>query len=154
MTHPDAAVERVDSIDGRLAETVRDRSFATLVLTLFAIAGLGVTATGVFAVVAFVVARRTREIAIHVAMGAEARDVRRWVMRDAVRAILLGAGAGVVAGRLLGRTLEGLLYGIEAGDGATMAIAALVMLFVAAVAAWLPTRQALRLEPTVALRSE
>ena len=153
-TNRDAIVTDVSAIGDRLADSVRDRSFATLVFALFAIAGIGVCASGLIGLVSFVVARRTREIAIRTALGAQGRDVRRLVMRQALTAALAGAIAGLIAGWWLSRWLENLLYGIEAGDMGTLVSGAAVMLVVVGAASWLPARRALRLSPTIALRAE
>jgi predicted permease len=150
----DAVVETVDSVYGRLAESVRDRTFATLILGLFAAAGLGITATGICAVVAFVAARRTREIAIRVALGAKPRDIRRLVGREAVLATFAGGVAGLVASRWLAKAIESQLYGVTAGDWMTPAFAVAGLVAITAVAAWWPTRRALAVQPTVALRIE
>jgi ABC-type antimicrobial peptide transport system permease subunit len=150
----DAIVESVDSIYGRLADSVRDRTFATLILGLFATAGLGVTAAGIFAVVAFVAARRTREIAIRVALGARPGNVRRLVIRDAVVATFAGGVTGLAASRWLAKTIESQLYGVTAGDWVTPVVAAAGFVGVTAFAAWWPTRRALAVQPTVALRVE
>jgi hypothetical protein len=151
---PAAAVEEIDSIDGRLASTIRDRSFATLILTLFAAAGTGVTAAGIFAMVAFTVARRTRELAVRMAIGADAWRIRRLVMNEAVGAALGGITVGLIAARGLSKALESQLYGVTAGDLVVPGGTGLLMLAVAAVAAWWPARRAVRLEPATALRVE
>jgi len=147
-----AAVEAVDSIEGRLAEGVRDRSFATLILVLFAAAALSVTGTGIFGLVAFVVARRAREIAIRTVLGADVGQVRILVMREAVLAALVGCVAGLLAGRALAQTLKSFLFGVEAGDLTAPAVAAAVMVAITGAAAWWPARRALHIEPTLALR--
>jgi predicted permease len=150
----DAIVTDVSAIDDRLAASIRDRSFATLVSALFAIAGIGVCVSGLVGLVSFVVARRTREIAIRTALGAQRHHVRRMVMRQALTAALTGGIAGLVTGWWLSRGLESLLYGIEPGDMLTLASGALLMLVVVTFASWLPARRALRLSPTIALRAE
>ena len=150
----DAIVTDVSAIGDRLSASVGDRSFATLVFALFASAGIGVCASGLIGLVSFVVARRTREIAIRTALGAQGRDVRRLVMRQALTAALAGAIAGLITGWWLSRWLENLLYGIEAGDMLTFVSGAAVMLVVVGLASWLPARRALRLSPTIALRAE
>jgi ABC-type antimicrobial peptide transport system permease subunit len=153
-TDTQAVVESVDSVDGRLAEGIRDRTFATLVLGLFGVAGLGVTASGMFAIVAFVVARRTQEIGIRVALGARAHQVRWLVLRDALVAGVVGATIGFLVARMLAKFLASYLYGLEASDWSTPLAAAAVMAIVTGMSAWWPTRRALRLQPTLALRVE
>lgn len=138
----------------RLAESVRDRTFGAFVLSIFAVAGVAVTATGIFAIVAFVVARRTREIAIRIALGAGARDVRGLVIRDAIAASLAGALTGLAVGRVLARGLESQMYGVSAGDATVPAMAAALMLAITAIASWVPARRALALDPARALRVE
>jgi hypothetical protein len=150
----DAIVTDVSAVGDRLADSIRDRSFATLVFALFAVAGIGVCTSGLIGLVSFVVARRTREIAIRTALGAQGRHVRRLVLRQALTAALAGALAGLLAGWWLSRWLETLLYGIDAGDLPTLAAGALAMLVIVGVASWLPARRALRLSPTIALRTE
>jgi hypothetical protein len=151
---PDAVLETLDSLDGRLAEGIRDRTFATIVLGLFGAAGLGVTAMGIFAIVAFVVARRTREIAVRMAIGASAYHIRRLVMRDATIAMACGAVIGFLVASAGARLLESYLFGVTAGDLGLPILAALGLFAVTGLAAWWPTRRALRLEPTIALREE
>jgi len=147
-----AVVESVNSVGGRLRESVRDKTFIAIVLTVFAIAATALTSVGIAALVSFVVARRTREIAIRMAIGADGKHVRRLVVHDAFMATLMGATIGAVLGRGLSRGLESQLYGVDAGDAGTLLLAVAVMLATAVVAAWLPVRKALRVRPTMALR--
>ena len=150
----DAIVTDVSTLGQRLNASVADRSFATLVLVFFATAGLTVCAAGLVGIVSFVVARRTREIAIRTAIGAEPRHVRRLVMRQALTAAVTGAAIGLAAGWWLSSWLESLVFGLEPGDLPTLAVGAVVMLVIVTVASWLPARRALRLSPTIALRTE
>jgi ABC-type antimicrobial peptide transport system permease subunit len=133
---------------------VKPRVFATLVLSLFAAAGLSVCAAGVGGIVSFLVARRTREIAIRTAIGAEPRHVRALVMRQALAASAVGLVVGVAVGRWLSRSLESLLYGVQAGDWWTIAAGTLLVLAIVIVATWLPATRALRISPTMALKIE
>jgi predicted permease len=149
---PDAVVVDTAWLDERLAETVRERSFATLMLALFAIAGLGVTASGLAGVIAFAVARRTREIAIRRAVGAEGSHIIYLVVREAARAATAGAACGLVAGAWLSRFLTSYLFGVPPADLRTLGGVALLMIVVVLIAAWLPARRALVLSPTEALR--
>ncbi|MEX2661284.1 MAG: FtsX-like permease family protein [Vicinamibacterales bacterium] len=150
----EAVIVRVGAVDERLAATVKDRTFASLILWLFAIAGIGVTATGLFGLAAFVAARRTREIAVRVAMGARPRDIIKLVLREAVGSALVGGAAGLVAGHWLSTVLEHQLYGVEPGDLRSLVAAAASMLAIVALASWLPARRALRIAPSEALRIE
>jgi predicted permease len=149
-----AVVEAIDTADGRLAESIRDRSFATLMFALFATAALGVTGAGIFAVVAFVVARRTRELAIRLALGARPGHLLSIVVGDAVLAAAVGAAGGLLAGRWLAQALDAYLFGMTAGDPYAPVLAAATLIAAAALAAWWPARRALRLQPSETLRVE
>jgi putative ABC transport system permease protein len=138
----------------RLMQSVADRSFSTLMVVLFAGAALGVTAAGIVGVVASVVARRTREIAIRAAIGATRRDVQRLVMREALAAAGVGAIAGVAVSAGLSTTVKSLLFGITPADPLSLGAAALVVVGVVGVAAWMPARRATRVSPAAALRAE
>ena len=148
----EAVVVQATSLRGRLTATVKDRTFATLVLTFFAVAGLGVCATGLVGIVAFVVVRRTREIAIRMALGATPSRIRGLVLREALGAAVAGAIAGLVGGRWLSRTLESLLYGVTPGDVPATVIAALAIVTVVGVASAVPLRRAVQLSPAESLR--
>jgi predicted permease len=150
----DAVFVDVSTVGDRLVGSVKPRVFATLVLSLFAAAGLSVCAAGVGGIVSFLVARRTREIAIRTAIGAEPRHVRALVMRQALAASAVGLVVGVAVGRWLSRSLESLLYGVQAGDWWTIAAGTLLVLAIVIVATWLPATRALRISPTMALKIE
>ena len=149
---PNAVVVDTAWLDERLAETVRERSFATLMLALFATAGLGVTASGLAGAIAFVVARRTREIAIRRAVGAEPSHIVRLVVREAAGAATAGAAGGLIAGAWLSRFLTSYLFDVPPADLRTLAGVALLMIVVVLIAAWVPARRALVLSPIEALR--
>jgi hypothetical protein len=152
--NPDAVIEQVDTLGERLASSVHDRTFATLLLTLFGIAGISVTLAGLVGIVAFIVARRTREIAIRVAIGAQRHHVRRLVVGEAIGAATVGTFTGLLIGRWLSAWLESLVFGIEVGNWTTALAAAAALLGVAVLTALVPARRALALTPTEALRAE
>jgi len=151
-TRHDAVVVDVSRLEDRLATTVRDRTFATVILCLFGIAALGVTATGLAGVIGFFVARRTREIAIRRALGAQDAHVTRMVVHDAASAAGLGALVGLAVGGWTTGLLKNYLFGLEPVDPVTMASVAGVTALVAVLAAWMPVRRALALSPTEGLR--
>ncbi|MDQ3068925.1 MAG: FtsX-like permease family protein [Acidobacteriota bacterium] len=149
---PDAVVTTANWVDERLALSVTDRTFATLMLSFFTIAGIGITASGLFGVVAFAVARRTKEIAVRRALGARGRDVVGLVARQALGAAAAGTLAGLVVGRWLSRILESYLFGVSPGDPLSLAGAVAVMVVVVLLGACVPALRALKLLPSEALR--
>jgi ABC-type antimicrobial peptide transport system permease subunit len=151
---PDAVVVDVGTLADKLAFSIRDRTFAALVFVLFGVAAGAVTIGGLAGIVGFIVARRTREIAIRIAIGAEPRHVRRLVVRQTLAAAAFGLAVGLLAGRWASVGLESLLYGIEAGSWTTPMAAAGLMLAITMAAALVPARRAARLEPMQALRVE
>jgi putative ABC transport system permease protein len=148
----DAVVFDTRSIDERLSWTVKDRAFATFVLAFFAVAAISVCAAGLVGIVAFIVSRRTREIAIRVAIGARPTHVLRTVAAETLTAVLAGIVAGLIAGRWAALSLEHLVFGIDAGDWTTSAITAVAMIVLTVLAVMLPARRALALSPSDALR--
>jgi ABC-type antimicrobial peptide transport system permease subunit len=150
--NPDAVVLESGLLHDRLAGTVRDRSFTTLLLALFVVAGLGITATGIFGVVSFVVARRTREIAIRRAIGAQSQDVLWLIIRNTMKAAVLGVATGFVIGTWISHVLESQLYGVTSTDAISLAAAGTIMLVLVSIASWLPARRATALSPSEALR--
>jgi predicted permease len=151
---PHAAVVDASPIGARLADTVRERSFASLVLTFFAIAGVGVTVAGLVGIVAFIVARRTREIAIRIALGATPARIRWIVLREVLLAAGTGSLVGTVAGRWLSGLLEHLSYGVKAGDWTSVAAAGVLTMTIVAIASAIPAARAVKLMPSIALRVE
>jgi predicted permease len=151
---PSAIVSDASTLGARLSRTVRDRSFATLVLVLFGTTAIVVSATGLVAIVGSTVARRTREIAIRVAIGARPSQVRWLVTRDALIAASTGAAGGFAVGWWLSGTLTHLLYGIRPADPLSFAIALMLMIATAGLAAAIPASRALRISPNDALSRE
>jgi predicted permease len=158
-----AAVRRVDGslplmdvstqteqVEGRFE---KERLFA-LAYSLFGGLSVGLTAIGLFGVVSCAVARRTNEIGIRMALGADRTDVRRMILRESLVLVAVGLGFGVGGVLAAGRLVTSLLFGVAPTDGATMLLAVVVMVVVASLAAYLPARRASRVDPMVALRSE
>jgi len=152
--NPGAVVADGGLMRDRLMRSIHDRSFATLIVIFFGVAAVGVSAAGLVGVVGSVVAKRTREIAIRMAMGADRADVRRLVTREAVLASGLGAAVGLSAGGWLSKAMESFLYGVSPADPLSMVLAAAALMTIVIVAAWVPARRAMRLSPADALRVE
>jgi ABC-type antimicrobial peptide transport system permease subunit len=151
---PLAVVVGDGTIGERLAKSVRDRTFATLVVGLFATASVLVIAIGLAGIVAYTVVKRTREIAVRVALGATRPRVIWLVVRGALLAALSGAVGGIIASVWLSASLERLVYGVQAADPATHLLAAAGLLVIVAGAAMLPAIRTDRIAPATALRTE
>jgi hypothetical protein len=122
--------------------------------SLFGGLALLVAAIGLYAVVAYAVARRTNEIGVRVALGATARNIRYLVLGQGTRHALAGAAIGIALGAAATHALRAKLYGVQPLDVPTFAVVTMVLLAVALLASWLPARRAAAIPPTEALRSE
>jgi ABC-type antimicrobial peptide transport system permease subunit len=111
-------------------------------------------AVGLFGLMSYSVARRTSEIGIRMALGAQSRDVLRLVMSESMRLVAIGVAIGLGVAIAAGRLVASLLFGLGATDAITMVVATLVMVFVSATASYLPARRASRVDPLVALHYE
>jgi len=129
------------------------RLYAQL-MTVFSILALVIAGLGIYGVMAYTVARRTREIGIRMALGAARADVQRLIVGQAVRLTLLGAGIGLALAFGLTRFMQSQLFGIRADDPPTFTAVTLILALSSTAAAWLPTARAVRVDPVVALRHE
>ena len=111
-------------------------------------------AVGVYGVVAYVVSRRRREVGVRMALGATAHDVQRLILRQTLRPIVIGMSIGVAAAVATGRLLQSVLFGVSPYDPVAFVAAPLLMLAIAAAAAFVPIRRAMRVNPMSVLRAE
>jgi putative ABC transport system permease protein len=128
--------------------------FQTTLLLLFALTGLALAGIGLYGLISFLVAQRTREIGVRITLGATPGGVARLVVSDGVRWTAAGTILGIVASVALLRVLKGLLYEVQVLDARVFAIATMVLVAVAIFAAWLPAYRASRTDPMVALRHD
>jgi putative ABC transport system permease protein len=128
--------------------------FGFLLMSVFGVIGLILVTIGVYSVLAYTTARRTHEIGIRMALGAEKRDVLTLVIRMGV--VLVGSGIilGVVASLAIARVIATQLWGVSAYDPITLSSVAALLLLTGIVACWLPARRASRVDPLIALRYE
>jgi ABC-type antimicrobial peptide transport system permease subunit len=126
--------------------------FYTALLALFAGVALALAATGVFGVMSYAVAQRSREISIRMALGAHAGQVLRMIVGRAIALAAAGAILGIAAAVALGRVIQNQLFGVGILDPVTLGVVVAVLIGSAAAASFLPARRAAALDPATALR--
>ncbi|HEX2662411.1 MAG TPA: ABC transporter permease [Candidatus Acidoferrum sp.] len=147
-------VARVRSMDDIIENNVADRKRPMVLLAIFAGLALVLACFGVYGVLAYAVAQRTREIGVRMALGARPLDVTRMVVTRGLQLGLLGQAAGAGLAFVLGRLLETLLYGVRPVAAGVYATTAAALLIVALLACVIPARRAAQVDPVVALRYE
>ena len=152
---PDAVITRNAALSDLLGESVRGQTFAAISVVLFTIAAIAIVVVGISNTVMFIVARRTRDVAIHIALGAQARHVCWFVVSDMVKAGIAGILAGGLASWWTGRTAAHLIHNGNSYHNLTgLALTSAAMILVIALASLLPALRALRIELNQALKLE
>ncbi len=147
-------VTSVQPLTQAISETVAQTRFYTLLFALFGVTGLLMTLTGIYGVISYTISRRTQEIGIRMALGAQTRDVLKMIMKQGMTRALIGVGVGLVASLVLTRLMKSLLFGVSATDPLTFAFIALLLSTVALLACYIPARRAARVDPLIALKYE
>src|SRR5215813_9139040 len=150
----DQAVFNVRTMEQIVAQSVAARRFSMHLLTVFAVVALALASLGIYGLMSYAVAQRTREIGVRMALGAQVSDVLKLVIGQGVKLALTGVALGLVAAVALTRLMKTLLFGISATDPVTFAVIALLLTLVALLASWIPARRAIKLDPMIALRYE
>lgn len=151
---PDLPLLQPEQLSTRIAQTIADRRLALVLLAGFAALALVLASLGVYSVMAHLVALRTSEIGIRMALGASPRVVMRMVLGHGRRLTLLGIALGIVGAVFVSRLMRQALFEVEPGDPLIYLAVATTLLGVAEFASWLPARRATRIDPVIALRAE
>lgn len=145
---------KIENMQSRLYHLSDRPRFIAAVVGIFAIVSLILAASGLFGVIGFLITNRTREIAVRSALGATHFDLLWLVQKQIAVWAISGTAIGLAGSLLLGRFVKGLLYRIAPTDVPSLLAACLIMLCVAALAAWLPSRRVTRIDPALTLRAE
>jgi putative ABC transport system permease protein len=151
---PDLPVSRVQTLEQLWGISIAPQRFNVWLFGSFAALALLLAAIGIYGVMAYSVAQRTREIGIRMAMGARRSDVLRLVLTQSILPAATGVFLGLSVALALTRLMASLLFGLTATDPATFAVVALLLILVALAATYLPARRATQVDPLVALRYE
>jgi len=151
---PQVPVLRLRTMNDVVDDSLTRERFVARLSGFFSLFALLLAAIGLYGILSYVVIRRTNEISVRMALGAQAPDVIRMVFRESMLLVVIGIAIGLGAALGTTRYISNLLYGLAPTDPVTISLAVLVMLIVAALASYLPARRASRVDPMVALRNE
>jgi ABC-type antimicrobial peptide transport system permease subunit len=151
---PDVPLLEPQALTTRIAQTVADRKLALVLLASFAALALVLASLGVYSVMAHLVAFRTNEIGIRMALGASPGMVLRMVLGHGRRLTLLGIALGIAGAYIVSRSIQQALFEVDPADPLIYIGVSVVLLLVAECASWLPARRATRIDPLIAMRNE
>jgi putative ABC transport system permease protein len=151
---PELPVAEVKTMESVVRSTYARQQFSTVLLSGFSLSALLLAAIGLYGLLSYSVIRRTREIGVRVALGAEPQSILRLVVGSGVRLVAVGAIVGLAAALLLAGLMKSMLYGVSARDPLTFLVAPVLLLLVSLVAAYFPARRAAHVSPCEALRAE
>jgi len=151
---PSVAIEEVKTMQEIRSESVAGKSFFTTLISAFSFIACMLTMVGIYGLMSYSVTRRTREIGIRMAVGAQRSHIASTVLGRGTKTIAAGAGIGIVGAYWLTHFLASLLFGVKPTDPAAYAVGALLSFASGMLASWLPARRAARVDPMHALRYE
>jgi ABC-type antimicrobial peptide transport system permease subunit len=149
---PELPVTGIQDLRGAMTASMGETRTIAYLVGGFALLALGLASVGLYGVVSYGASQRVREMGVRIALGARPSSLVRLILARGVVISLIGTALGIGLSLLLGRALEGLLFGVAAADRTTLGGAALLLLLIAGVAAWIPARRASRVDAAVSLR--
>ncbi|MBV9497847.1 MAG: ABC transporter permease, partial [Acidobacteriaceae bacterium] len=154
LLNRDVAVSRIAPLSDLVERALSESRFASLLATLLSAIALLLACIGIYGILSYSVAQRTSEIGIRTAIGAGRGQVMGMVLADGFKSVLPGVAAGFLLSLILTPLLGGLLFGVKPGSVANYSLISLIVLLVSALAALLPARRAMKIDPLTALRYE
>jgi putative ABC transport system permease protein len=151
---PNLPISAMRTMREIVSATVAQRRFQMALTSIFAVVALLIGAVGVYGVVNYAVACRTRDIGLGIALGAFKADVMRWVFAHGMWPVLIGLGAGLIGVVAIANVLRSLLFEIAPADPLSLGSVVLVLLLSSGLACYLPARRAAAMDPMIALRHE
>ena len=148
----DAAVSKIVPLEAQLGTYLTQRRFQTSLLIGFSVVALLMAAVGIYGLIQYSIATRTREIGLRMAIGARTGDIFRMVIGEGLALSLTGLALGLMGSWWLASTISSLLFGVTASDPLTFAVVSLLLMAVAVAACCVPARRAVRVDPITALR--
>jgi ABC-type antimicrobial peptide transport system permease subunit len=151
---PEQPIANLGTLEQSVGNTLQTRRIMLTLLSMFAVTALILACIGIYGVMAYAVAQRTREMGIRIALGAGAGQVVALVMRNGLKLVLIGLGIGAACSVGVGYLIASQLYNVSKTDPTVFALVALALLTATMAACWLPARKATRVNPIEALRAE
>jgi putative ABC transport system permease protein len=151
---PNVPISTIESMDTLIDRSMGSRRFNLYLLGAFAGLALVLAAIGLFGVMAYLVAQRTREIGVRLALGATRGDVFRLILGRGITLATIGAAGGVIVALWLTRAMETLLFSVSRTDPITFVAVPAALIVVAVLACYLPARRAMKVDPVVTLRGD
>jgi len=150
----DQPVFNIRTMDQIVSQSVAPRRFSMMLLAVFAVVALALASIGIYGMMSYAVAQRTREIGLRMTLGAQRGNVLAMVIGHGMKLALVGVALGLIAAFAVTRTMKTLLFGVSATDPLTFVAIALLLALVALLACWVPALRATKVDPIIALRYE
>jgi putative ABC transport system permease protein len=153
-TSHDVPIDRVRTMRSVVGDSVATRSFQATILTVFGMIAVALAGIGIFGVMSYAVAQRTKELGIRLALGATAASLQRLIVGHTLRLVAAGLAVGLPLAVATGFALRGMLFGVQPQDARVLVASSAVLIFLAILAGWIPAHRVARIDPVATLRAE